>query len=204
MANECMDTVVFYAVSEDQEKGLIKFRDAVRCCYDTKGSADGSSLRRIFEENGISVSDLSLRSSVVYSDLEGGHVTLECISAWNPPYEAYSRLAESFGIGFVLQAEEPGFSIYYNTDMDKRYLTTEYKVYLAERPEDHSLDGLFDNACGDTDLYFDSDEELLEWFRKCGSVNVKTVEQLKEYMDEEYVCIHEFENPYQREIEELA
>lgn len=54
------------------------------------------------------------------------------------------------------------------------------------------------------ELYFDSGEELLEWFRKCGSVNVKTVEQLKGYMDEEYVCIHEFENPYQREIEEPA
>ena len=102
MANECMDTVVYYAVSEDQEKGLIKFRDAVRRCYDTKMFAGGNSLSRMFEENGISVSGLSLRSSVVYSDLEGGHVTLECISAWSPPYEAYSRFAESFGIGFVL------------------------------------------------------------------------------------------------------
>ena len=197
MANECMDTVVYYAVSEYQEKGLITFRDAVRRCYDTKMFAGGNSLSRMFEENGISVSGLSLRSSVVYSDLEGGHVTLECISAWSPPYEAYSRFAESFGIGFVLQAEEPGFSIYYNTDTDKRYLTAEYKVYLAERPEDHSLDGLFDNACGDTDLYFDSDEELTGWFRKYSDINVRTVEELKEHLDEEYVCVYEFQNPYQ-------
>ena len=186
MANECMDIVVFYAVSEDQEKGLIKFREVV-----------GGSLSRIFEETGIPVSDLSLRSTVVYSDLEGGNVTLECISAWSPPYEAYSRLANSFGIEFVLQAEEPGFSIYYNTDMDKRYLTIEYKVYLTKRPEDHSLDNLFNNAGEETDFYFDSDEELIDWFGKYGDINVKTVAELRERLNEEYVCVYEFQNPYQ-------
>lgn len=197
MANECMDIVVFYAVSEDQEKGLIKFREVVKCCYETKKYVDGGSLSRIFEETGIPVSDLSLRSTVVYSDLEGGNVTLECISAWSPPYEAYSRLANSFGIKFVLQAEEPGFSIYYNTDMDKRYLTTEYKVYLIKRPEDHSLDNLFNNAGEETDFYFDSDEELIDWFGKYADINVKTVAELRERLNEEYVCVYEFQNPYQ-------
>lgn len=52
-----------------------------------------------------------------------------------------------------MQAEKPVFSIYYNTDIDKRYLTTENKVYLIERPDDYSLDSLFGNFCGDTDLY---------------------------------------------------
>lgn len=197
MANECMDTIVFYAASSGQEKELIKFREAVESCYGTKMSADESSLILIFEKNGISVSDLSIRSDVLYSDFGNGYVTLECVSAWSSPYEAYSKLAKYFGISFVLQAEEPGFSIYYNTDMDKRYLTTQYKVYFAERPEDHLLDSLFDKTCGDSDFYFDSEEELLEWFKECGFVNVKTVEQLKEYLDEEYVCIYEFENPYQ-------
>lgn len=197
MANECMDTVVFYAASNDQEKRLIKFRETVESCYGTKMSNDESSLILIFEKNGIPVSDLSIRSDVLYSDFGNGYVTLECVSAWSPPYEAYSKLAKYFGISFVLQAEEPGFSIYYNTDMDKRYLTTQYKVYFAERPEDYSLDSLFDKTCGDIEYYFDSEEELLKWFKECGFVNVKTVEQLKEYLDEEYVCIYEFENPYQ-------
>ena len=122
---------------------------------------------------------------------------MECISAWSPPYEAYSRIAESFWISFVLQAEEPGFSIYINTDMDKKFLTVEYKVYLRERPEDHSLDSLFHHAGGDTDFYFDSDGKLLEWFREYGSVNAGTVRELRACMDEKYVCLYEFENPYQ-------
>lgn len=197
MANECMDTVVFYAESEDQEKGLSKFREAVMSCYGIKMPADESSLIQIFKINGITANDISLRSNVVYSVFDSGYVKLECISAWSPPYEAYSRIAESFWISFVLQAEEPGFSIYINTDMDKKFLTVEYKVYLRERPEDHSLDSLFYHAGGDTDFYFDSDGELLEWFREYGSVNAGTVQELRACMDEKYVCLYEFENPYQ-------
>ena len=131
-----------------------------------KMPADESSLIQIFKINGITANDISLRSNVVYSVFDSGYVKLECISAWSPPYEAYSRLAESFGISFVLQAEEPGFSVYINTDMDKKFLTVEYKVYLRERPEDHSLDSLFHHAGGDTDFYFDSDGELLERLKK--------------------------------------
>ena len=67
----------------------------------------------------------------------------------------------------------------------------------AKRPEDHSLDSLFHHAGGDTDFYFDSDGELLEWFREYGSVNAGTVQELRACMDEKYVCLYEFENPYQ-------
>lgn len=102
MANECMDTVVFYAESEDQEKGLSKFREAVMSCYGIKMPADESSLIQIFKINGITANDISLRSNVVYSVFDSGYVKLECISAWSPPYEAYSRIAESFWISFVL------------------------------------------------------------------------------------------------------
>lgn len=197
MANECMDTVVFYAEAQYQEKGLSKFKEAVMSCYGTKISSDDSSLIQIFKINGITVNDISLRSDVVYSDFDSGCVKLECISAWSPPYEAYSRLAENFGISFVIQAEEPGFSVYINTDMSKKFLTVEYKVYLREKPEDHSLDSLFLHAGGDTDFYFDSDEEIMEWFREYGSINARTVQELKACLDEKYVCIYEFENPYQ-------
>ena len=49
MANICMDTVVFYAASDGQEKGLAALRQAVSDCYPTGTSVDDSRLRRIFE-----------------------------------------------------------------------------------------------------------------------------------------------------------
>ena len=84
MANICMDTVVFYAASDRQEKGLAALRQAVNDCYPTGTSVDDSRLRRIFEQNNIPTDGLDLRSDVVDTSLvEDGHITLYCDSAWN-------------------------------------------------------------------------------------------------------------------------
>ena len=198
MANICMDTVVFYAASDEQESGLAKLRKAVSACYPTGTSVDGSMLRRIFERNGIPTDGLCLRSDVVDTSLvEDGCITLNCDSAWTPVYEAYSRLAGHFGVSFELQAEESGCGVYINTDISGSYLPTLYKAYLSERAEDGSLDALFDAAGGDTDLYFESDKKLLQWFQERGGISASTLEELKEHLDEDCVSIHEFVNPYQ-------
>lgn len=110
--------------------------------------------------------------------------------------EAYLCLANHFGVCFELEAEEPGCGIYINTDINGAYRTNQYKAYLSERPEDSSLDMLFDNAHGDTDFYFSSDKELLQWFRECGGITADSIETLRETLDCEYVSIHEFVNPY--------
>lgn len=161
MANVCMDTVVFYAASDGQEKGLAALKQAVNDCYPAGTSVDDSRLCRIFEQNGIPTDGISLRSNVVDVCTEDSHITLYCDSAWNPMYEAYLSIANYFGVSFELEAEEPGSSIYINTDINGAYLTNQYKAYLSERPSDGSLNMLFDNAHGDTDFYFSSDKELL-------------------------------------------
>ena len=197
MSNICMDTVVFYAASEGKEKGLAALRQAVSACYPDGTSVDGSRLCRIFEQNSIPTDGLNLRSNVTYTDLAGdGHITLYCDSAWNPMYEAYLCLADHFGVSFELQAEESGCGVYINTDINGAYLPTHYKAYLSERAQDGSLDTLFDAAGGDTDLYFESDRELLQWFREHGGIPAATLEELRGHLDEDCISIHEFVNPY--------
>lgn len=197
MANICMDTVVFYAASDEQECGLATLRKALIACYPTGTSVDGSMLCRIFERSGIPTEGLCLRSDVVDTSLvEDGHITLYCDSAWSPKYEAYLRLANYFNVSFELQAEEPGGGIYINTDINGSYLTAHYKAYLSERAADGSLDALFDAAEGDTDFYFETDKEMFQWFQERGGISAATLEELKEHLDEDCVSIHEFVNPY--------
>lgn len=197
MANICMDTVVFYAASPGQEAGLAALRIAIEASYPAGTSVDDSRLCRIFEQNSIPTDGLNLRSDVVdVSLIKDGHITLYCDSAWNPMYEAYLSLANHFGVSFELQAEESGCGVYINTDIYGTYLTTHYKVYLSERPEDGSLDALFDAADGDTDFYFDSVDDLLQWFRERGAIAADSLEALQDILDDGYVSIHEFVNPY--------
>lgn len=196
MANICMDTVVFYTASDAQEKGLAAMKQAVNDCYPIGTSVDDSGLRRIFEQNGIPTDGINLRSDVVDVSLEDSHITLYCDSAWSPMYEAYLSLASHFDVSFELQAEESGCGIYINTDINGAYLPTHYKAYLSERPEDGSLDTLFDAAGDDTDFYFNSENDLMQWFGEHSSITAATLEELRECLDECCVSIHEFVNPY--------
>lgn len=197
MSNICMDTIVFYAASDEQENGLAALWQAVNDCYPAGVSIEDSRLCRIFEQSSIPANGLSLRSNVVdTSFVEGSHITLLCDSAWSPMYEAYLSLANHFGVSFELQAEECGCGIYINTDVNGTYLTTQYKAYLSERPEDGSLDALFDAAGADTDFYFDSENDLLQWFRERGGIAADSVQALRDILADGYVFIHEFVNPY--------
>lgn len=196
MANICMDTVVFYAASGKQEKGLSAMKQAVNDCYPAGTSVDNSRLCRIFEKNSIPTDGISLRSNVADVSIEDSYITLYCDSAWNPMYEAYLSLANHFGVSFELEAEESGCGIYINTDVNGTYLTTQYKACLSERPSDGSLDMLFDNAHGDTDFYFSSGEEMLQWFGERGGITADSVQSLQDVLDNDYLSIHEFTNPY--------
>lgn len=191
MKNKLMDTMIFYSASNSQENGFTRFKEAVSSCYGTKMPACRDSLVWIFKENVIPVNDISIRSSVLYSGIENGYVMLQCVSARNPPYEAYLRLVKSFGISFVLQAEELGFSIYIDTDTDKENRTSKYTVYPDERPEVCRTDD--EGVC----FYFNSDKELIKWLREYGAANGRTVEELRKYQDEDCVCIYRFGNLHQ-------
>ncbi len=73
-------------------------------------------------------------------------------------------------MSFELQAGESGCGIYIKTDINGAYLATHYKAYLSERPEDGSLDALFDDADGDTDF---SLYAIKDRFAKQNGINSK-------------------------------
>jgi len=191
-----MDTVVFFVAKNNQKKGFLRLKQAVADCYPAGAAAHDTRLRKIFEQNDIPTDGLCLRSDVVDVSLEDDYVVLCCDSAWSPMYTAYLCLAHHFGVGFELRAEEPGCGIYINTDVKGTYLTDRYLVCLSEPPSDGSLDRLFADPYGDTDFYFDSEDDLLQWFKERGGIAAGSVQELRDTLDEEYVAIHEFENPY--------
>ncbi|GEM_PF-3354077 len=196
MANVCMDTVVFFAAENDQKKGFLRLRQAVAECYPAGTAAHDTRLCRIFEQNDIPEDGACLRSDVVDVSLEDDRIVLFCDSVWSPMYTAYLCIARHFGVGFELKAEEPGCGIYINTDVKGAYLTDRYLVCLSEPPPDGSLGRLFADPHGDTDFYFDSEDDLLRWFKERGGIVADSVQELRDTVDDEYVSIHEFENPY--------
>lgn len=112
-----------------------------------------------------------------------------------PMYGAYKAIAEHYGVKFVMRAEEPGTMIYVNTDTSGTYFTDRYKVWLGDRPADGSLDGLFESTDGEGEAYFDSEETMLEWFRK-GGINADSLERLQSLAEERGISIYRFANSY--------
>lgn len=198
MGNLCMDTVVFYAENDAQEAGLQKLKEAVFSCYPEYSPSQDTRMAKIFEQNNLSIEGLYLRGDVIHSAIEDDRVTLDCDAAWRPMWDAYNALATYFNVNLVMQAEEPGSDIYINTDSDGTYLPTHYKLVLDGRPDDNSLDAILAAADGDTDIYFDSESSLLQWFRN-GGIDAKSLDELRSKLDNDYVTIHEYVNSYQED-----
>lgn len=198
MANICMDTVVFYAENDAQEAGLQKLKEAVSSCYPGYALSNDARMVKIFEQNNLSIEGLYLRGDVIHSAIEDDSVTLDCDAAWRPMWDAYNALAKYFDVNFVMQAEEPGSDIYINTDSDGTYLSAHYKLVLDGRPDDDSLDAVLEAADGDTDIYFDSESSLLQWFRD-GGIDAESLDELRNKVDNDYVTIHEYINSYQED-----
>lgn len=190
MSNICMDTVVFYAKSQKEKVDLATLKLAFEKAYPSESAVDNK-FSRFFVENNLPTQGLHLKGEVVELSLDGDVISLSCDVAWKPMYDAYACIADAFDVRFVMEAEEPGFEIYINTDCDSEYLTNRYKVYLSERPEDGSLDKIFDYADDETDFYFSSKDELLRWFSEHGEIEINTVHALQEQLGL-FIMVYEY------------
>ena len=195
MANQCMDTVVFYAEHNRQEAGLARLAEAFMACYPEGRKPEDSAFGRILMWLGIQTKGIHTRGDVICHGMDGEEFWMECEAAWTPMYNAYRAIAEYFGVEFVMRAEEPGFHIYVNTDTTGNHLPDRYKVFLAEKPKDGSLDAVFDMASGEKELYFLSDEDVLDWFSG-GGIRAASLRELQSMLDKEYACIYEFDDTY--------
>lgn len=195
MANICMDTVVFYTEDRASSENLQKMQEAIKTCYPTGRHCTENDISMLFSYLGIPVENLYLRGDVNYYTFGNFFVELACDSAWRPMADAYDALSRHFGLKVVYMSEEPGLSIYCNTDSDGLFLKTHYKVVLSDRPKDGSLDKLFDAAGEDRDFYFTRESEVLEWLRENGDIQADSIQELLNIVDTDYIDVHEYECP---------
>ncbi len=134
MANECDTSIVFYSENkvavEDLQKRITDFCNGNHDCTiykfmrETGYSKDD--LHRFDERGAITYCD----SSVTYKD-NIAYFKIETISAWMPRVDEFYKLVDekyNREISIVFEAEEFGCGLYYNTDIDRRFLKDRYKV----------------------------------------------------------------------------
>jgi len=191
-----MDTVVFFAEDELFADGLQEMKEAIESCYPEGRPYCESNMSKLFKHLDISTEGIHVRGDLIHYTIEDSFIHLDFDSAWNPMKEAYDILASRFNLKMVFMAEEPGCNLYYNTDDNGFYLSTNHKAVLSDRPDDGSLDKLYEAADGDTDFYFDSEANMLQWFREKGKFEAANIAELMELLNYDYIRIHEFTNPY--------
>lgn len=196
MANVCCDDVIFYA--DDNPDGLQclweDLESAIVICLD----ADKSSIGNLFQLKGIDTSGIGLRGSVIYMERTCESILVELETAWSPLYEAYSAIADSYDVSFVLKAIEPGCLIYYNTDIDGRYFSEKYIISIEDKSFKTPSDIMICKKLEYGDV-FETDQGLLKAFAALG-YHAESVTALLAMLQDTGITIHTFTNPYQSEM----
>lgn len=195
MANICCDDVVFYA--DNNPDGLqclwADLESAIVICPD----AD-SGIRNLFQFKGIDISDIGLRGAVTYMEDTGDGILVELETAWSPLYEAYSAIADSYGVSFVLKSIEPGCSLYYNTDISGVYFPEKYIISIEDESYKTPSGIMVSEKLEDDDV-FETDQDLLEVFAALG-YRAESVDVLSVMLQDTEITIHTFTNPYLSEM----
>lgn len=126
-------------------------------------------------------------------DLQGGVLRFSTETAWSPCEDVIEFLKEKFpSLEFYYQAEESGMCFYQTNDKEGKYFPERYLL------SGEGLSDFFKDF--DTCEYFNTFDELVDWFKeKCG-VEVKSLEDIEELFekweeekDDAYCNIYEFE-----------
>ena len=115
-------------------------------------------------------------------------------TCWEPLYEAYRVVADTYGVSFVMQSIEPGFEIYENTDDTGRFFCDRYSI----RYENESFttpSGQPISQIIECEEFFTSSESVLERFESAG-YHAATLTELKEKLEGTGITIYEFKNSY--------
>lgn len=192
MANICCDDVQFHpGTNPEGLQELWKDLEAsIILCPDSTRAA----LYNLFRYKGISVTGINLRGTVAYMERNADRVLLDLESAWVPLYDAYCAIAKAYGVTFVLKSIEPGEEIFINTDSTGRFFPEKYFICIYDENMATPSGTKICKVLEDWGVY-ESDTKLLESFHKLGYC-AATIEELNRILDEDEICIHQFENPY--------
>ena len=115
MANLCLDDVYFYS-DEHPERIQELWEDLEASIILSTCKPDDRWFGNILQYKSINTENIYLRGSVCYMTYDNDAILLSMETCWEPLYEAYRVVADTYGVSFVMQSIEPGFEIYENTD----------------------------------------------------------------------------------------
>lgn len=218
MANICFTEFLFHGLAEEISDFYNKLKDWTSRPIGESLEADwygnilwGAELQHLigtFGGNGAVRCAASIVSVEDYDDLFDGNASFRVFveSKWTPMGKMWEAVIQKLGyktVKFAYRAEEPGSDIYQLYDpnrlgmyADPYYIT----AYLAEEPEEvtsHFKDFAWD---GESDLYFESEERLVEFLQKLLNSTSATIEDLRTELEthkfesmKSYMDIHELD-----------
>lgn len=192
MANICCDDVYFF--SRTNPEGLRSLWEdletSVILCNDINQAWIGNLLK--YKE--MDTKDICLQGTAIYMEWNEDNILLCMETKWSPLFDAYTTIAQTYNVEFVLQSIEPGENIYFNTDHSGIYFPDKYIISI----EDEDLLTPSGIRIGDQLEYgqtFESKDALLTRFRDLG-YTFKSLEELAVTLEDSEIYIHEFEDPY--------
>lgn len=198
MPNICCDTVVFYMDDEATDAtALRQLAEDLETCYSSPQSVLDCGMGILFEYLHIPAYNLYLRGDYTCMTVQEDHICLDVSAAWKPLFKAYQKLAEHYGLQFVMQSEEPGCNIFVNTDVYGRYLDTRFRIllYLEEDASGTIYEKLWKGQT-DTEFYFSSEEDLCAWFAGYG-VLAQNLNDLTMMLDRDYILLTVYDLTYE-------
>ena len=191
MANICSDDVCF---SDDNPEGIASLWKDLETAITPGYKDDLGNIRRLFLHAGIATDGISLRGTIIDMEKNDTRILLSLDTAWRPLHDAYTAIANTYGVSFVMRSMEPGCGIFYNTDDTRSTFPDRYCV---------TGETSIDTPCGipleekvDYGTAFPSENALMETFHDLGYPE-ETLEALAGTLDEQGVYIHSYINPYQ-------
>lgn len=190
MANVCSDTVVLFPKEDTPGNAVSRLKEDLLGCYPSMGIHADTRLVLLLERLNIPTDGICFRGDVVCMDIEDAYICLELETAWNPLYDAYQKIAEHYGLDFVLRAEEPGERIFINTDVYGVYLDVRYRVLLKlDADAGGTVYEKMLREETDMEIYFFHESDMLEWFAKYG-ISAGSYDELERRLDSDYVCVN--------------
>ena len=193
MANLCLDDVYFYS-DEHPERIQELWEDLEASIILSTCKPDDRWFGNILQYKSINTENIYLRGSVCYMTYDNDAILLSMETCWEPLYEAYRVVADTYGVSFVMQSIEPGFEIYENTDETGRFFCDRYSI----RYENESFttpSGQPISQIIECEEVFTSSEAVLERFESAG-YHAATLTELKEKLEGTGITIYEFKNSY--------
>ena len=199
MPNWCSNSIAFY--QEDGGSAMVEaFYADVQKYQDYKDPETGKLsdwCGHWLQSNRVDTDNLYTRGFFTNCELNGDHVRVDMETAWGPLPEVCDLMAEKYELAYVYISEEPGCSVYVNTDGEGRFFSTRYMMHCFD-VDDLGLDDREIAEYGERlrefegeTHYFDSWEDVADEFEGFG-FNVADLENLNKKLDAFGLCVHEY------------